>query len=55
MSEGYSRVFQGIRPVDWVLAGALTALGVALMVDERPDPGRGGRQRASPTEPWSTR
>jgi signal transduction histidine kinase len=34
MSEGYSRVFQGIRPVDWVLAGALTALGVALMVED---------------------
>ena len=28
MSEGFSRVFRGIRPVDWVLAGALTALGV---------------------------
>src|ERR1700710_2939813 len=34
MSEGYSRVFQGIRPVDWVLAGALTALGVVLMVED---------------------
>jgi hypothetical protein len=34
MSEGYSRVFQGIRPIDWVLAGALTALGVALMVED---------------------
>jgi signal transduction histidine kinase len=34
MSEGYSRVFQGIRPVDWVLAGALTALGVWLMVED---------------------
>ncbi len=33
MSEGYSRVFKGIRPVDWVLAGVLTALGVALMVE----------------------
>jgi len=31
MSEGFSRVFRGIRPVDWVLAGALTALGVVLM------------------------
>ena len=30
MSEGLS-VFRGIRPVDWVLAGALTALGVCLM------------------------
>jgi signal transduction histidine kinase len=34
MSEGYSRVFQGIRPVDWVLAGALTVLGVGLMVED---------------------
>ena len=25
-------VFRGIRPVDWVLAGALTALGILLMV-----------------------
>src|SRR4051794_8272875 len=33
MSEGFSRVFRGIRPVDWVLAGALTALGVWLMVE----------------------
>jgi hypothetical protein len=33
MSEGYSRVFKGLRPVDWVLAGALTALGIALMVE----------------------
>lgn len=34
MSEGYSRVFQGVRPVDWVLAGVLTALGIALMVED---------------------
>lgn len=33
MSEGISRVVRGIRPVDWVLAGALTALGVWLMVE----------------------
>ena len=33
MSEGFSGVFRGIRPVDWVLAGALTALGVWLMVE----------------------
>jgi signal transduction histidine kinase len=33
MSEGISGVFRGIRPVDWVLAGALTALGTALMVE----------------------
>ena len=33
MSEGISRVDRGIRPVDWVLAGALTALGVWLMVE----------------------
>jgi signal transduction histidine kinase len=33
MSEGYSRVFQGVRAVDWVLAGALTALGVVLMAE----------------------
>jgi signal transduction histidine kinase len=32
MSEGTSGVFRGIRPVDWVLAGGLTALGTALMV-----------------------
>ena len=31
MSEGISSIFRGIRPVDWVLAGALTALGVVLM------------------------
>jgi hypothetical protein len=34
MSEGFSRVFRGIRPVDWVLAGALTSLGVFLMVED---------------------
>jgi hypothetical protein len=33
MSEGSRRVFGGIRPVDWVLAGALTALGIWLMVE----------------------
>ncbi|MDX6232837.1 MAG: hypothetical protein QOH68_1837 [Nocardioidaceae bacterium] len=33
MSEGFSGVFRGIRPVDWVLAGALTALGIWLMVE----------------------
>ena len=32
MSEGASRVFAGIRPVDWALGGALTALGVWMMV-----------------------
>jgi signal transduction histidine kinase len=31
MSEGFSRIFRGIRPVDWVLAGALTAIGLVLM------------------------
>jgi hypothetical protein len=34
MSEGFSGVFRGIRPVDWVLAGALTALGIWLMVED---------------------
>ena len=33
MSEGTSRIFRGIRPVDWMLAGALTALGAWLMVE----------------------
>jgi hypothetical protein len=33
MSEGNSSIFRGIRPVDWVLSGALTALGVWLMVE----------------------
>ena len=33
MSEGSSGIFKGLRPVDWVLAGALTALGVWLMVE----------------------
>src|SRR5690242_16267098 len=33
MSEGFRRIFRGIRPVDWVLAGALTLLGVWLMVE----------------------
>ncbi len=33
MSEGFSGVFRGIRPVDWVLAGALTTLGIWLMVE----------------------
>jgi hypothetical protein len=32
MSEGSSSVFRGVRPVDWALSGALTALGVWLMV-----------------------
>ncbi|HSP38766.1 MAG TPA: hypothetical protein VLR26_13540 [Frankiaceae bacterium] len=34
MSEGFSGVFRGIRPVDVVLAGALTALGSWLMVED---------------------
>jgi hypothetical protein len=33
MSEGFRGVFRGIRPVDGVLAGALTLLGVWLMVE----------------------
>ncbi len=33
MSEGFNGIFRGIRPVDWALAGALTALGVWLMVE----------------------
>ncbi|MCW2758124.1 MAG: hypothetical protein JWO46_1870 [Nocardioidaceae bacterium] len=33
MSEGFSGFFRGIRRVDWVLAGALTALGIWLMVE----------------------
>ncbi|MFY9916145.1 MAG: hypothetical protein WAK18_15855 [Nocardioidaceae bacterium] len=33
MSEGFSGIFRGVRPVDWALAGALTALGVWLMVE----------------------
>jgi signal transduction histidine kinase len=33
MSEGLRRAFRGIRPVDWLLAGALTAAGVWLMVE----------------------
>jgi hypothetical protein len=33
MSEGNSSVFRGIRGVDWLLAGALTAVGVWLMVE----------------------
>ncbi len=32
MSEGIRRILSGVRPVDWVLAGVLTALGTALMV-----------------------
>ena len=32
MSEGFRGILRGVRPVDWVLAGALTALGAALMV-----------------------
>ena len=33
MSEGISGIFRGIRPIDWVIAGALTALGVWLSVE----------------------
>lgn len=33
MSERSSRVFQGLRPLDWALAAALTALGTTLMVE----------------------
>jgi signal transduction histidine kinase len=32
MSGGSRGIFTGLRPVDWVLAGALTALGGSLMV-----------------------
>lgn len=31
MSEGFDRIFRGIRPVDWVVTGALTTLGFVLM------------------------
>ena len=31
MGEGFRQVFRGVRPVDGVLAGALTALGILLM------------------------
>jgi hypothetical protein len=34
MSEGFGRVVQGIRPLDGALAGALTALGTWLMVED---------------------
>jgi len=33
MSEGNRSIFRGVRPVDWALAGAVTALGVWLMVE----------------------
>ncbi len=33
MSEGISGIVRGIRPIDWVIAGALTALGVWLMME----------------------
>jgi hypothetical protein len=33
MSEGFSGVLRGVRPVDWILAGALTAAGAWLMVE----------------------
>jgi len=33
MSDGSSGIFKGLRPLDWLLAGALTALGVWLMVE----------------------
>lgn len=33
MSEGFGSIVRGVRPVDWVLAGALTALGFWLMVE----------------------
>lgn len=32
MTEGIGRVFRGIRPIDWVLAVALTTAGVFLML-----------------------
>lgn len=34
MSEGFNGIFRGIRPVDWVIAGALTTLGVWLMIED---------------------
>jgi signal transduction histidine kinase len=33
MTEGYREVFRGIRLIDWVLAAALSALGVLLMLE----------------------
>ena len=33
MSEGGSSVLQGTRPLDWVLAAVLTALGLLLMIE----------------------
>src|SRR5215510_450102 len=33
MSDGSSGIFKGLRPVDWLLAAVLTALGVWLMVE----------------------
>src|SRR5437016_3353026 len=32
MPDGFGRVFRGIRPVDWIMALALTAAGTFLMV-----------------------
>jgi hypothetical protein len=34
MSEGNNSVLRGVRPMDWILAGALTALGIWLMVED---------------------
>lgn len=34
MSEGIHAIVRGLRPVDWVLAGVLTALGIWLMVED---------------------
>lgn len=34
MSEGTNAIVRGLRPVDWVLAGVLTALGIWLMVED---------------------
>lgn len=34
MREGFGALLRGIRPIDWVLAGALTAVGLWLMVED---------------------
>ena len=54
MSEGNRGVLRGIRPVDWVLAGALTALGVWLMVENVLFQDAHVTATPSPRAPWST-
>ena len=55
MSDGSSGIVKGLSPIDWLLAGALTALGVWLMVENVVISDAQLAANISRPGPWSTR